>query len=440
MQRLWITGLVCSAAVLGQAIVDPSRSAQIASRFDPKPADRSVVCAVEPVKPLLGFGFRFRAGYVFEVSLEQDGEGRHRWNVWTEITPDSGNPVYLVDLLRLPPAPKTKISGEAGGGYLLGEGHYRVRWVLIDDLGRVCRKRWEVEVKRHRGESGAKIAMAPNSVAELSLRGLPAADRHPDPGRPIRLAVLVDAAPLVQRRLIRNKLSANDHVFLISAVSALLERIPTSSVRVVVFNLEHQQELFRRDDFTLDSLGEMSRALNDLRLGTVSAKILQNQTGHVDFLAGLINQELQSVNAADAVVFLGPRERFEDKVPAELIDPGHTQAPLFFFLRYRAVTPARAQFVADPCDRMPSADAPIDPEKGGRRAGNSPCSAAIPTINPMADGTFSNDTVSLAVKILKGKTITIQSPGEFARAIEQVERRVGIGEVAQPNPLASEPR
>ncbi len=428
--RLAVIGVIFlstwSAPVFAQAIADRASLASIVSHLDPRGGERQLACDVEPVKPSLSFGFRFRAGYVFRVPLIQYSGARHRWRILTEITPEgSAQPVDLLDSLRLPAILNTKMLGEGGGGYLLGEGRYRVRWILLDDLGRVCRKGWRIEVKLSRADSSAKVAMPPNSVAELSLRGMASGNRHPDEGRPMRLSVLVDAAPLFQRRLAKAVLSAEDHVFLINVLSALLERVPTSSVRLVVFNLEQQRELFRRDGFTLESLDDMSRAMNELKLATVDYRILQNKRGHVAFVANLINQELRAAPPSDAAIFLGPRERFQDKVPPEAFDQEHGPTPQFFFLRYRPFpSPLRQSPLRrpDPCDPLEitsdSGDAPRV------RSRNNPCPITPGNVTDTT-GTFSNDTVSLAVKSLKGKAIAIQSPGEFAKAIEQVERLVG---------------
>jgi hypothetical protein len=432
--RLWLIGWVIgvvlwstwSTPVFAQAIADRASLAPILSHLDPRGGERPLACDVEPVKPSLSFGFRFRAGYVFRVPLTQYSGARHRWSVLTEIAPEgSTQPVDLLDVLVLPAILNNKMSGEAGGGYLLGEGRYRVKWILLDDLGRVCRKEWQIEVKLSRADSSAKVAMAPNSVAELSLRGMASVKRHPDEGRPLRLTVLVDAAPLMQRRQAKTVLSANDHVFLINVLSALLERVPTSSVRVVVFNLEQQKELFRRDGFTLESLDDMSRAMNELKLATVDYRILQNKTGHVAFVANLINRELRAAPPSDAAIFLGPRERFQDKVPAEAFDQERGPTPQFFFFRYRPFpSPLRQSPLGrpDPCDPLEiGTDSGESPRGRGR---NNPCPVAPGSFTDTT-GTFSNDTISLAVKSLKGKAIAIQSPGEFAKAIEQVERLVG---------------
>jgi hypothetical protein len=432
--RLWVIGVMllstCWAPVFAQAIADRASLAPVLSRLDPRGGERLLACEVEPVKPSLSFGFRFRAGYIFRVPLTQYSGARHRWSVLTEITPEgSTQPVHLLDNIRLPAILKNKMLGEADGGYLLGEGRYRVKWILLDDLGRVCRKGWQIEVKLSRAESSAKVAMLPNSVAELSLRGMASVRRHPDDGRPLRLTVLVDAAPLMQRRQAKTVLSANDHVFLINVLSALLERVPTSSVRVVVFNLEQQRELFRRDGFTLESLDDMSRAVNELKLATVDYRILQNKTGHVAFVVNLINQELRAAPPSDAVIFLGPRERFQDKVPPDAFDQEHGPAPQFFFLRYRPFPSPLRQTLLGPsvhCDPLE-----ISGDSGDKgRSRNNPCPSTPWSVTDTT-GTFSNDTISLAIKSLKGKSIAIQSPGEFAKAIEQVERLAGAVSAAR---------
>jgi len=421
-----------SAPMFAQAIADRASLAPILSHLDLRQGERQLACDVEPVKPSLSFGFRFRAGYIFRVPLTQYSGARHRWSVVTEITPEgTSQPVTLVDVVRLPAILNNKMLGEAGGGYLLGEGRYRVRWILLDDLGRVCRKGWQIEVRLSRSESSAKVAMPPNSVADLSLRGMANGNRHPDEGRPMRLSVLVDAAPLFQRRLAKTVLSAEDHVFLINVLSALLERVPTSWVRVVVFNLEQQRELFRRDGFTLESLDDMSRAMNELKLATVDYRILQNKRGHIAFVANLVNQELRASPPSDAAIFLGPRERFQDNVPTEAFDQEHGPAPQFFFLRYRPFpSPLRQSLLrrADPCDPLEIGSESGEAPRG--RSRNNPC-PITPGNGTDTTGAFSNDTISLAVKSLKGKAIAIQSPGEFAKAIEQVERLVGAVSAAR---------
>jgi hypothetical protein len=427
--------MLWSIPAFGQAIPDRARIALLRPFLDSRPGDQPLVCEVKPVEPSLGFGFRFRAGYHFQVPLNQYSGAGHNWTVFTEVTPLGGarDPVYFVDVLKLPPIPGTDATGDQGGGYLLGEGSYRVRWALIDDRRRVCRKGWDIDVKLRRDEGGAKVAMRPFTVAESSLRGIFSASPPSDAGPPLRLSILLDAAPMYPGRVVRNVLRGNDSIFLIGALAALLERVPASSVRVVLFNLEQQRELFHRDGFTRESLDDMARSLNDLQLATVDYQALQTRPG--DFVAGLINRELRAAPLSDAVIILGPQERYREKLPANALERINGAMPQFFFLKYPALQPVNLR-----PSLQRRRDAPVCGETRGLdmgsadsertfRGGGDPCARWDPGLSEALS--YEEDTIGLAVKSLKGKVIPIQSPGEFAKAIQQLERRV-IPASAQP--------
>jgi hypothetical protein len=71
--------------------------------------------------------------------------------------------------------------------------------------------------------------------------------------------------------------------------------------------------------------------------------------------------------------------RYLDKVPESWIEKPAAQGPQFFYLQYRPMFP--------------------------------PMQATLP------------DTIHSAVSRLRGKTLTIRTPGDFAKAIEQLEKR-----------------
>jgi hypothetical protein len=154
----------------------------------------------------------------------------------------------------------------------------------------------------------------------------------------------------------------------------------------------------------------------------------------------MINRELRAEPAADAVIFLGPRERFHEKLAADALDKSPNPAPRFFFLPYQAPLD-----LPDP----QASRAPRDPMsgggRGGVRGGGTPSLLSAPDMMsgpPPGDSGYDTsggwgagslrtalpdsqerlpDTVSLAVARLKGKTIPLQSPDQFAKAIEQIE-------------------
>jgi hypothetical protein len=376
MRSLAIALLLATAGA-AQNIVDPARFGNMLKALEPQADEKLLRCEVTPIKPSLNFGFRFQAGYVVRVPMNQYSGAGHGWLILTRITPEGGGqqPVYLAGRVRLPPIPKTRITFEVGGGYLLGEGRYDVNWALRDDAGRICRSSWRVDARLGRRERRMQLSMPPDTVAEFTLRGRPDRRRGADDAAPIRLTVMLHAAPLVP---LRTRLRASDRVILLGLLSSLLERMPARSVRLVIFNLDQQKILLRQDAFAADAMDRVAQSLNGLDLGRVDYHVLQNPRGHVDFLAGLMNQELRAEAPSDVVVILGPETSYVDRLPQAALEEPRGAVPQFFNLQFRLYL------------------------RGG------------PTLP---------DSIALATAKVKGKTIVIRSPADFAKAIEQIERR-----------------
>jgi hypothetical protein len=355
-----------------QYVVNIDRMSPATRNFEWRPDDKPLNCSVSAIRPSLNFGFRFQAGYTVRVPMNQYRGPGHRWTVLMRVTPQDGTPVYFASRYRLPDVPKTSNEVEVGGGYLLGEGRYAVSWKMTDDAGRVCRKEWRVEAKRSHGEGKVKVAMAPNTVNSFSSwtvgRG------NTDDAPPIRLTVLMHAAPNSPRRM---RMAARDRILLLGTLSALLERLPTSSVRLVVFNLDLQRELYRQENFATSGFNDVAQSLDGLELGLVDYHVLQNRRGHVDLLADMVNQEVNAPQPSDVVLFLGPMARYVDRMPDSVLEKPPGSTPKFFYFQYR------------PMMRMES---------------------TLP------------DVIHSAVSRLKGKTVIIHSPGDFAKGIDQVER------------------
>jgi hypothetical protein len=190
---------------------------------------------------------------------------------------------------------------------------------------------------------------------------------------PFRLTVLLHAAPLSPRRL---HMRAYDRIVLLSTLSALVERARATSVRVAVFNFDKQRVIYHSDDFTLKSMGEVSRALNRLELETVDVQTLQNPHGHVELLESLIASETASDNPSDAVVFVGPTARYIDKLPASEIH-APPEGMRFYYFQYHA-------FMVGP--------------------------PPLP------------DSIANALSSLKGHVFQIYTPGQFADALRELEK------------------
>jgi hypothetical protein len=376
MRLVPIVAMLLAGSACAQSLIDPDRFDSALRSFEPQPGEKALKCDVSPVRPMFTFSFRFQTGYLVQVPMKQYFGKGNSWAIFTRVTPESGGKAaYMGDRVRIPEVPKTKATGDVGGMFLVGEGKYRVEWKLMDNLGRVCRKQWNIEAKRRGNERLAESAMPPGTIAEITLRGAPRPALKPSDTPPLRLTILLHTAPLSPRR---TRISVRDRVTLTGALSALIERLPTSSVRMVVFSLDQQKEVFRQDNFSLRAMGQVSRAMSETEQGTVDVKVLANRRGHTEMMANLLNAEINDPNPADVVLVFGPPSRFFDRLPKDAVEkPAAASSPRFFFLKYAAML------------RMQ------------------------PTLS---------DTIGSAMSKVRGKTVNILTPGDFAKAIDLVER------------------
>lgn len=374
MRVLWIAGCWAVLAAPAQTILPPARIARLRPQFTKQPEDKPLACGVRAFKPELDLAFRFGTGYSVSVPLKQF-QGPHRQlAMLVRVTPlPDGQPVYLGSRVFLPPLPKTNEVMQSGGGFLVGEGRYRVDWMMHDDQDRVCRHSWTLNAELKGSQRAIKAAIPAGSVAEISGRGLPPASNIRDQGAPFRLTVMLQAAPVSPRRA---TLQPRDRVMLLGTLSTMLNRMPVSWVRLVVFNLDQQRELYRRDDFHLSQISEVSQSINQLNLQKVDFAVLRNRTGDKDFLTALMDGEAESADPSDVVVFLGPYAREAKSAPDP--NPAAASLPFFYFQM-----------------RSPFIETPPFP-----------------------------DLVAKAVGRVKGKVIVVKYPADFAAAIAQVERAV----------------
>jgi hypothetical protein len=397
MRRFAILLLALCPALLAQSLADPGHLDAIREAFDFPQAAPSLECQFTPVRPALDFSFRFRTGYVMHTPLGQfHGKGRG-WTVLLQVKPEAGEPTFLVHTFHLPDVPDTRLLSEAAGGFLVGEGKYRVQAVVDDDQHRGCRAQWNIEAKLDSAERKLTQAMPTGSVAEITSppSSLPAA--VPKLGR---LTILLHAAPLSPRQ---SKLQARDVSMLVGSLSTLMKQLPARSMRLVVFNLEQQSVLLSKDGFTSADIDAVTKAANEIQLSMVDYKTLQNAGGSVGLLATLIRAELQASEPSDEVVFLGPLSRTRKPVAKDDFEKSPRGAPRIYYVQYLPLT-------RTPGGRLGSANA--IPAGMGRAASFSP-------IPPIPDFTAS-DSIEQAVGRLKGDTIMVRTPADFANAIRRM--------------------
>jgi hypothetical protein len=218
-----------------------------------------------------------------------------------------------------------------------------------------------------------------------------------------RLTILVHAAPLSARA---SKMQARDVLTLVGSLSSLLNQLPARSVRLVVFNLEQQSVLLRKDGFTLADIEDVSKAIGQIQLSVVDYKTLRNTGGSAGLLADLIRAETQSPEPAEEVVFLGPPTRALKPAPQADFGKAEAGAPRFYYLQFRRL-PRILQ------GRFGGRGGP--PAGMGRGSQLSQGSAAFSELG-------AGDSIEQAVGRLKGSTIAVRTPSDFAGAITRMTR------------------
>jgi hypothetical protein len=374
--RFFLIVTLAYSAAIAQDLIDPAKHAAFAGYFDAHKDDRPLRCEVIAIRPALNFSFRFQAGYVFRVPMNQYQGPGHRWNVLTRVTRQGGGaPSILGAEYRLPRVPKTKAVAELGGFFLVGEGSYTVDWMLYDESDRVCRKQWKIEAKLNSDERQVNSGIAPGTVAQVSFRRWSAQETADAPVLD-RLTIFLHAAPLFPRL---TRMRVQDRLTLLSSLASLLESVPARAVRLVIFNLDQQKELFHDDAFTPEAFQHAAQAMSTLQLQLVDYHVLANQRGHLDMLTDLVNQELNAPEPSSAVIFLGPAGRYLDKAPKIAVDEHSGERTRFFYLQYKPYVRATSE---------------------------------------------SPDSIEMAVRKVHGRKLVIRTPEDFAKSIKQVESQI----------------
>ena len=353
------------------------------------------------------------------MPVDQYRGGEHTWTVGLRVQRESGgDPVYLIDRMNIPEIPRDRLDAMSQGEFLLGEGNYRASFLLVDDERRACRADWTIAAKSP--ESPLQPALAPGAIEPVAT---PLAVSEPEAGRaPVdRLTVFIHAAP-VAPTLVR--LHAGDTATLMTSLISLINQVQARSVKVVVFSLDQQKELYRNENFTADHLADVQQAMDSLQLGVIRYRALERPTAYLDLITDLVKEETRAADPARLVVFLGPHSRLCGKplTDTAMENPGPS-SPKFFYLEY-------ARPVALPMDGQTSSGGWLDvanshPDLSFSQQNAAPIvvgeTTSLPANYHPTELDLSHDAIDRMVSLLKGRTIVIRKPEDLAKALQQVK-------------------
>jgi hypothetical protein len=384
MSKLTICALIAASVLCGQMPVHPDGARLASSLFDKSPSEAPLACEVKPVSPALTYRLLYRAGYEITVPMGQFTAPKRDFGILVRITPRKpagAQPLILKDLGTFPSdsgeanRDPSKFEARITGGFMLGEGEYHADLMLVDSEERICRKKWDLDLK-----SGK---LAKTALAAGQLTALPEVD-WPHPGaRAGSLTVLLNAS---QTRL---------NPLLLDSLCGIVDRMPFSRVRVVAFSLDQHKELIRQDVADADGFRRVAEALDNFNPATVSYSVLKDPAGHREFLWQLLAKEELRAEKPDAVLFLGYPTIDDAHVPVPPACAEGTTKTVYAYLEFEPFGGPAAKLL----------------DRGSilRRRGPPP---QMP------------DAISRVTRACSGKVYHIYSPGDFDSALQKTDELV----------------
>jgi hypothetical protein len=358
---------------------------------------KDLACTVTPNKPELGFDLRFHWGFDVSVPLNELSGNENLLTILFRVIPDihKDRPSYFVQRIHVPQiADDAKGDANLRGMVDVGEGSYHVDWLMRDRSERVCSFYWDSEAALPPKDKQVELALPPGAVERVVQEQFaeePPVERA-QAAPPLNIKVLVNFAPQFSDA---SAMRPSDTMALVTMLRRIAREPQFGKFSVVAFNIQEQRVLYRQSSADKIDFPALGQAVHNIKLGTVDVKRLAQKHGEIDFLTDLIKKEVAGAgDHPDAVIFAGPKLMLDDAMPEDQIRlfAGDVDFPVFY-VNYNLY--------------------PLDmPWK---------------------------DTVSHAVKLLRGTEYTISRPRDLWFAVsEMVSRIVRSKHGRNTNPVSSQ--
>lgn len=294
---------------------------------------KDLPCTVTPGKTNLGFDLKFHSGYEVTIPMNELVGAENLLTIIFRVTPDAPNaePYYFTQRVKVPTIDEDA-KGDAflQGVFDVGEGKYKVDWLMRDRAERVCSFYWDTEAALPNKDKSIQVALQANSAYPTEIEQFKEeapVSREAGEG-PLKIKLLVNFAPQNSRAATLQPLDTSALVSILRQIS----RDPRiHRFTIVAFNLQEQRVLYRQSEADRIDFPKLGDALSSLQLGTVDLKRLSQKRGDTEFLAELIRAECGTEEQTDALVFAGPKALLEANVPQEhLRQIGDPAYPLFY--------------------------------------------------------------------------------------------------------------
>lgn len=354
--------LPISTAVRVENVLDPSDVAALNSKQERK----DFHCTLEPLQPFLDFDLRLHTGYQAVVPL-RDLAGAGPLVSLFRVTPEDGaqKPAYFSEKFEMPPL-AANVPGDATftGLFDVGVGKYRVDWLIRDGKKRLCASHWQVDARPPKGNSQPASSLPPETVEAFLSDHFRPEEPAQSKGDGLHVKVLLNLAPQRQRETV---LRNSDLHALLSILRNIVREPHFSRFSLVAVNVNEERVIHRQPPAASIDFPALAAALSRSKFGTIDIKELEQKHGRSVFLAGALKDAMASADKPDLLIIVGPKEMLNQHTTLDGIrTAGIPNCPVVYL-----------NYVADPL------------------------------ANPW------HDTVSDAVKFLKGHVYTISEPRDL---------------------------
>jgi hypothetical protein len=342
---------------------------------------KDLPCTVTPSKAALGFDLKFHTGYEVSIPLKDLAGSDNMLTMVFRVTPElhPDEPVYLSQRVMVPAIEEdAKNDAYLQGTFDVGEGKYKVDWLMRDRAERVCSFNWDVEATLPPKDKQIVMEITPNAVQPIDhepfKQEAPVGREQRD--GPLNVKVMINFAPQDSQSVTLQPLDTNA---LISILRNIARDPRIAKFSIVAYNMQEQRVIYRQDAAAQIDFPAIGDSLKSLNLGTVDLKHLSQKHGDTEFLGSLITKEMkEEKDQPDAVIFAGPKVMLETSLTADTLKQlGEVKVPVFY-MNYNL----------------------------------------NPTVNPW------RDAIGTTVKYLKGAEYTISRPRDLFFAWSEIMGRI----------------
>jgi hypothetical protein len=336
--------VTCLAAPAQEIIGEPLSGQNVLllqtdwANLEPGEVRKDLPCTVTPIKPALGFDLRMHSGFEVAVPLRELAGEQDMLTIIFRVVPEAGRgePTYFAQRIHVPPIEKDA-KGEAllEGGFDLGEGKYKIDWLMRDRVESVCSFHWDAESLLSDRDKEVSLALPPGRVAATQIEPFqqePPVERDYS-ASPLNVKVLINFAPSKASSAALQPLDRNA---LLSILRSITRDPRIGRFSIVAFNLQEQRVIFRQEGASRVDYAALAGALNSLNLGTVDLQRLGQKNAEAQFLADLVHQEAEAASGPDALIFASPKAMIGENVPGEALRKIGSLSYPVFYMNYNA--------------------------------------------------------------------------------------------------------